>query len=318
VRNRLLAFLVLSVGLWACPTVVFPDEGDREYVDWELPDDLYVRRECAALEDKINRHVPDREADDETLRLRRQYRVRVRPIPPQMISEAHGLCAAAQAGAISGTDWLPAIDRISRATDRLYTCGSCLTVQLLERQPIPEGLETYTLFLLPGGLADEEEEDTVRNAFAAFKAFGDAIGDQKAAIWFTSDRHRSLVEREHERAGIETPHSDYVDVLRSKTYCDRFGLSYNDGPYVVTTRRRPDLVDAGDEKVVVRLTGLPLESIVRVLNILEQDLRTERVIRKRALLFAELRERALGMAGKLADSFGQAAVFVSPASASDR
>jgi hypothetical protein len=53
-----------------------------------------------------------------------------------------------------------------------------------------------------------------------------------------------------------------------------------------------------------------------VLNILEQDLQSEREIRKRTLLFTEVKARLIAAAADLSTAFGRATAVVSPAWAS--
>lgn len=66
----------------------------------------------------------------------------------------------------------------------------------------------------------------------------------------------------------------------------------------MTTSSRPDLVSAADEKVVIKLSGVPARGCIRILNILEQDLRQERSIRKRSLLYEEIKQRLLASAAE--------------------
>lgn len=120
---------------------------------------------------------------------------------------------------------------------------------------LPAGLETYSLFLLPDPRWRSSDLATERAAlWESFFSFGRSIGDDHAAIWFLDQE-------------------DNADVERSQEYCDQFGLSYNDGPYVVVTRKRPDLVDVDDEILVVRMGGIGPDGVQAVLNRLAQDLR---------------------------------------------
>jgi hypothetical protein len=95
--------------------------------------------------------------------------------------------------------------------------------------------------------------------------------------------------------------NDNVDVRRSKLYCDRFGLDYNSGPYVVTLQKSPAVWRPGDLAVIISLTGISTDRRVHVLNILEQDLRTARQLAQRPLLFVEIRERLLSAAERHED-----------------
>jgi hypothetical protein len=137
---------------------------------------------------------------------------------------------------------------------------------------LPSGYKVYSLFLLPSTNWHDEE---IRSLRTTFQDFGDAIGSEKAAIWFTN-------------ADDSKP-----DFVRSKTYCDKFNLNYDDGPYVVTMKSLPENVRQGDSVVIVKLGGISSERVVSVLNVLEQDLRTEKDTKHRALLFEEIKQRLL-------------------------
>ena len=140
---------------------------------------------------------------------------------------------------------------------------------------LPADLESYSLFLVPdarwrdGDLADDRAA-----LWDEFFSFGRSIGDTHAAIWFLDQE-------------------DNVDVLRSQEYCRRFGLSYNDGPYVVFMKKRPDLLATDDEIVVIRMGGIVTERIPSVLNRLAQDLRTTGNVGTGMLVYEELKQRVL-------------------------
>ncbi len=140
--------------------------------------------------------------------------------------------------------------------------------------PIEKGFETYTLFLFPS--ADWlDRTDDLAVLRKAYLNFGDAIGDKHLAVWFLDSDNRA------------------VSIARSKVFCDWLHLDYNDGPYVVTTNVYPELLRAESKPIVIKLYRIPANRVVLVLNILEQDLRTERQIRETALLFEEIRQRLL-------------------------
>jgi hypothetical protein len=138
------------------------------------------------------------------------------------------------------------------------------------------GYDTYSLFLFPSA-EWQHKKDEVRALYDEFNSFGDAIGDRRLAVWFTGK-------------------SDEVDTRRSKLYCDHFGLDYNMGPYVVTIQKSPAAWRPGALAVIISLSGISTDRRVRVLNVLEQDLRNARELKQRPLLFVEIRERLLSAA----------------------
>jgi hypothetical protein len=98
-------------------------------------------------------------------------------------------------------------------------------------KPIPRGYKSWTLFLvcshewiLP------QNKERVRDLYDQFRAFGRTIGTENAAVWFW----------------IRPPNwatdsvTDNVDVERAVTYCRRFSLPLNGGPYVFGTGIYPD------------------------------------------------------------------------------
>jgi hypothetical protein len=143
---------------------------------------------------------------------------------------------------------------------------------------LPAGLETYSLFLIPDARWQESEfEDERTRLWETFHSFGRSIGDTHAAIWFLDQE-------------------DNVDVLRSQDYCRRFNLSYNDGPYLVTVAKRPDLLEPSDEVIVIRMGGIDPDRILNVLNRLSRDLASTGSVATGPLVYEELKQRVLSRA----------------------
>ena len=145
---------------------------------------------------------------------------------------------------------------------------------------LPTDLESYSLFLLPDDRWRSSERAQDRAAlWEAAYSFGRSIGDRHVAIWFLDQE-------------------DNVDVLRSQEYCRLFNLSYNDGPYVVTVPRRPDLLEASDEIIVVRMGGISPDRILTVLNRLSRDLTEAEGIATGPLVYEELKQRFITSVGR--------------------
>lgn len=156
---------------------------------------------------------------------------------------------------------------------------------------LPEGMESYSLFLIPDPRWQEDDLEFERTQlWEAFYDFGYSIGDDHAAIWFLDE-------------------SDNVDVRRSQAYCRLFGLSYNDGPYVVVVSERPDMLEPEDDAVVIRMGGVAPDRVVTILNRLAFDLQTGEV-RTGGLVFEEIRQRIFTLVSTYPEDIRAFASFV--------
>ena len=208
---------------------------------------------------------------------------------PELTNYVATLCSDVKNGLISPEEWLLRIDPVARDIHNRDVCPQCLRLYLSKRLAIPAGFRAYVMFLVPAPrLEDAEWLLSFRNDF---EHFGKSIGREYAAVWL-GDRH----------GGPDEDHS--------KVYCDRFRLGYNDGPYVVVTNVRPDKFSDGDQAVIIKLNNIGPKRVLRVLNILEQDIRTQQGIRKRALLFEEIKQRVLTIAERYGDAFRDVVVGV--------
>ena len=75
---------------------------------------------------------------------------------------------------------------------------------------------------------------------------------------------------------------------RSTVVC--FGLNWNDGPYLVTSQKRPDLLQVDAEILVIRMGGISAQRIPALLNRLSQDLTTGDA-RAGRMLYEEIKQR---------------------------
>ena len=57
----------------------------------------------------------------------------------------------------------------------------------------------------------------------------------------------------------------------------------------------------GDEFVLIKLNEISSNRVIKILNILEQDLRLANDIRKRRLIFEEIKQRLLSVADRKSD-----------------
>lgn len=258
-----------------------------------VPDSYYVAKRCSEAQDTLK-----------CVRDGKELLIKVDIKAAELVaSKMSSLCDKEAKGEISGDLWFEQFEKLSDSLESLtYSCGQTVhgedkAILFLPPAPktIPTNFKAYTMFLFPSvewsKPALEKDLRAIRSAFASF---GASIGDTRAAIWFTEDRRSHL-----------------PDIRRSKEYCDRLKLSYNDGPYIVTSLKRPDEILSkvkrpdgilsNDELVVIKLDGITSDRIVKVLNILEQDLRTDAKIRKRSLIYEEIKQRLLSFADRNPD-----------------
>lgn len=273
---RRIAYLMMVLSILLA-TIAQGFEGEREH--FEVPDSYYVAKRCRVPQDTLKRVKDDKE-------LLRKVDIKAAEL---VASKMSSLCDKIAKGEISSDLWLEQFEEMSDSLESLTDpCGRtvmCMKISLPPPKPIPNNFNAYTMFLFPSAewSKSELEKDlnTIRNTFASF---GDSIGDTRAAIWFTQGRYSQL-----------------PDIERSKYYCDLLKLSYNDGPYIITSLKRPDGILSNDELVIIKLGGITPGRIIKVLNILEQDLRTDAKIRKRSLIFEEIKQRLLSLADRNPD-----------------
>jgi|GEM_PF-3348902 hypothetical protein len=274
--NRIIfVSLVFFVFIILSPNVCFSSGRTA----WEIPDSIFIQNECKLLDELAQKHAEEK------------------------LLQVHKACQDVQEKNISPDQWLMMIDPIAREIDFRIPCPHCLRVLLATRQPIPDNFLSYSVFLVPNELYAKENILLIDDLHKAFNSFGEAIGDKRIAIWFSNDRQAKITEEPSFNSNSVLMRIQGVDVKRSKDYCDRFGLNYSDGPYVITTKYRPDHVTSADEKVVIKLKRISPEGIIKILNILEQDLRLDKNISKRQLLYEEVKQRIITTAKAHSDIF---------------
>lgn len=255
-------------------------EGERKNLEnLVVPDRYYVTKRCNEAQDRLTRVRNNKE-------LLKKVDIKAAEL---VAREMSSLCEKEAKGEISGSLWLEQFEELGGTLESLTDpCGRtvhCMKILLLPQKAIPNNFNSYTMFLFPSAeWSKSEQMNDLRTIRSTFASFGDSIGDIRAAVWFAKGRR-----------------SDLPDIERSKYYCDLLKLGYNDGPYVVCSRKRPDEILFDDELVVIKLGGISPDRIVYVLNILEQDLRTDAKIRKRNLIYEEIKQRLLSIADRNPD-----------------
>lgn len=94
----------------------------------------------------------------------------------------------------------------------------------------------------------------------SFDAFSKSIGENNLAIWF----------------GSIDPSNVKFDIARSKDLCDKYGVSYSGGPYVLITKENPVDSSKLSNAVLLDFSSVNPERIKYVMDSLEQKIRTER------------------------------------------
>jgi len=126
---------------------------------------------------------------------------------------------------------------------------------------IPDtGYRTWSLFLVcnPAWATSERKQDLAK-LYESFKAFGDAIGDDNLAVWFST------------RGTLQTL-SPELDAARSARYCRTLQLKPSLGPYLVITASYPNEAAMPNERAVFELGSLGSTEIGVLLGKLADDL----------------------------------------------
>jgi hypothetical protein len=94
-------------------------------------------------------------------------------------------------------------------------------------QQLPHGYKTWSLFLVcnPRWIA-ENRDLGIAELYRAYKAFGEAIGPENVAIWFTKKLGKD-------------PTVANTDIQRMATFCANFGLTASLTPQVIVTTVDP-------------------------------------------------------------------------------
>ena len=183
-----------------------------------------------------------------------------------------------------------------------------------ESEAIPTDYDSYTLLLIPEleWLEREDSKINIKKLFQRFHAFGNSIGERNLSLWFYSSYHypdsRTRVNIKAVITGPQITYSQLIkkenlkhydgalmsyDIERAKGYCDRYNLNYNKGPYIIYTESHPDTTLKPE--IILRLNRIPTDIFVRILNLLEQAIRTgeKSPLRLRAAFLFERMKLAL-------------------------
>jgi len=130
-----------------------------------------------------------------------------------------------------------------------------MTIEVINEGPIPDGYETYILFLIPDEKWVSGEKDAeLDKLYDDFLEFGEVIGRYNVAIWFRKKDAR-------------------VDISHNKKYCDKLGLTHR-GPFVVISGKNPDKGLGPGDHYTLDLNGISSDRITEILNYLGNSIRS--------------------------------------------
>ena len=131
-------------------------------------------------------------------------------------------------------------------------------------QPIPSEYKTWSMFLVcnPGWLIDNKKAELV-NLYQQFVAFGDAIGPENVAIWFSKEK---IPTNNPVDAAAQ------YDAPRAAQYCTRYALLPSLGPYIIVTSHYPDLHGELHNFYRISLAGADAMLSIRLLTFLSDQI----------------------------------------------
>ena len=162
-------------------------------------------------------------------------------------------------------------------------------VEVVGPEEIPRvGFRTWSLFLVctPDWVMPDRSAD-LANLYRRFKSFGDAIGNDNAAVWFWK---KKIALKSAEL-------SENIDVARSAAYCKALALRPSEGPFLVVTTAYPELSAFPQERAVFSLGSLPPAELAKLLNTLTDQLLIEGKVS--AVRRAALKETAASAPGSV-------------------
>lgn len=147
-----------------------------------------------------------------------------------------------------------------------FTAGIAMgqaKIEIIGNEPIPKGYRSWSLFVICNQqwLATENEA-RLANLYAQFNSFGDAIGDEHLAVWFS--------RRPPVKGRTVAPE---IDSKQNAALCTKMKLLPSKSPYIVVTTTYPDLkAETLKHDVLIELNNLPPADIGNLLTRLADQL----------------------------------------------
>ncbi len=138
-------------------------------------------------------------------------------------------------------------------------------------QEIPRNAKSWSLFLVcaPSWLEQNQNSNQkLAELHTEFLAFGNAIGSQNDAVWFSQSDSSSSA-----KAGL-----DY-DAIRAADFCTEYNLKSADSPHVVVTTKYPTPIGNPGDFYALSLSGLDSEQAGTLLGQLADMVRSGHIDR---------------------------------------
>lgn len=185
-------------------------------------------------------------------------------------------------------------------------------------EEIPKNFKSYCLFLIPSEhWLKKEQYKAVGKLWELFVNFGRAIGEDNLAVWFIEYEESKLTDPipilKHD-ISLKKPKngkSEYkmfsTDYIRSKNYCDKFNLNYNDGPYIIFTETHPDK-SSTEDILCIKFNNISPDRIIKFINDLEKDIRAGKKPTKPFSVTNYVYERCINFWDTNKDTFKEIAI----------
>ena len=114
---------------------------------------------------------------------------------------------------------------------------------------------TYSTFFFSRSIdITNDEKKRIEALKKSFVLFSDSIGEKNIGIWVGSTL-------------------DKFSTKESKKLCDKYNLSYNDGPYLIISKNNPLINNVNINDIIIDFSGINYNRIKYILNEIEQDIR---------------------------------------------
>jgi hypothetical protein len=156
-----------------------------------------------------------------------------------------------------------------------FSFGQVLSVkEAIKSEPIPrDQYRTWSLFLICNqNWILPEAENNIKSLYIRYQLFGNAIGKDNLAVWFSKNNEMANYKE----------FGQTVDIERSVEYCKVLKLLPSKGPYLVITDSYPDLRSFPPENAIFELEGMNMSDVSKLLGELTDDLVVSGKVKKQS------------------------------------